>query len=124
MTDTPAPPSHLQAAGRRFYETMVDTFDFDVQELQLLQLLCEQIDLQARARKEIRKHGLTLTNPKSGAIKPNPALSIERQATRLIASLVRQLALPDDEPQVQRGLRRGARPIRGHGRVATARRAD
>ncbi len=113
MTEPLRPPSHLQTEGRRFWEAMTGEYDFDVHELRLLRLTCEQIDIQNQARKAIRKQGLTIINPKSGAVKPNPALSVDRQATRLIQSLLRQLAIPtDDEARPYAGRTPGGRKHR------------
>jgi P27 family predicted phage terminase small subunit len=111
MTDEPLrPPRHLQTEGKRTWERLTAEYDFDPPELILLRALCEQLDVQNQARRSVRRQGLTVTSSRTGVIKPNPALSIERQATRLIASLVRQLALPvDDGKQTYTGRTPGGR---------------
>lgn len=119
MTDPAVqPPGHLQAEGRRFYEQMVEEYDFEIHELRLLRLAAEQVDLQHQARRSVRQGGITIT-AKSGAIKPNPALSVERQATRLLQSLLRQLALPiEDERPRYAGQTPGGRKHRSPRRPA------
>lgn len=120
MTDPLKPPRGLRAAGKRFWTEMTAEYDFEPAELQLLALLCEQLDVQAAASRTLRAEGLTITNERTGNIKPHPALAISREATRVIASLVKALQLPEDQPKLGRGLHRGARPTRGSGRVARA----
>ncbi len=103
MTETALPlppPRHLKREGRDLWRSIVeDHDDLENHQLALLCLACEQADTQDQARKVIARDGMTIT-AKSGAIKPNPHLSIERQAARLLASFIRQLKLdPDQRPR-------------------------
>jgi len=96
--EPPAPPRHLRKDGRDFWRTIVAEHGLESHQLALLCAVCEQFDLQEQARKVIAAEGMTYTT-KSGAIKPRAELSIERQAVRLISTLLRQLKLdPDQKP--------------------------
>jgi hypothetical protein len=94
-------PSHLRGDGRSFWNATASD-DHTPQQHYLLCVICEQIMLQEKCRKVIDKLGPTLTS-KTGVIKPRPELSIERQATRLIQGLMRQLDTLSDPGHVNRG---------------------
>ena len=106
------PPNHLKAAGRRTWEALTAELEFDAAELVLLTRLCEQIDVQTAARRQIAAEGLTVTNAKSGAQKPHPAIAVSVQATRLQAALIRQLAIPADDVKPYAGRTPGGRKHR------------
>ena len=112
--DIPTPPRHLRKDGKDFWTTIVTEHDLESQQLALLCMACEQFDLQEQARKVIAKQGMTYTT-KTGAIKPRAELSIERQAARLISTLIRQLALDADPGPAKRG-----RVVRSRERAARA----
>jgi phage terminase small subunit len=114
----PAPPRHLRKDGRDFWRATVAEHDLESHQLALLCLACEQFDTQDQARKVIAKDGMTYET-KSGAIKPRAELSIERQAARLISTLLRQLKLDADQQPGERWVGR----VKPHGaRVRAARR--
>jgi hypothetical protein len=102
MTDDTTPaPAHLRGDGRSFWNSTA--YDNQTpQQHYLLCVICEQIMLQEKCRKVIEKRGPTLTS-KTGVEKPRPELSIERQATRLIQSLLRQLDAQSALEHVNRG---------------------
>ncbi len=113
--DTAPPPRHLRKEGRDLWRAIIEEHpDLAADELALLCLACEQADTQDQARKVIDKDGMTYAS-KSGAVKPRPELSIERQAARLISTFIRQLKL-DTEP-VKRG-----KVVRHSDRIARAKR--
>jgi phage terminase small subunit len=107
MTDLETkPPTHLRTQGKAFWRPMMADYELNVPETKLLLLLCEQIDLQHEARKSLKKNGLTFLS-KTGTVKPRPELVTERQATRMISTLLRQLDFQDDEkPKMARVRRR------------------
>jgi P27 family predicted phage terminase small subunit len=123
MTDdappaAPAPPEHLRKDGRDFWQTIVQEHDLESHQLALLCLACEQFDTQDQARKVIAQHGMTYAT-KTGTVKPRPELSIERQAARLISTLLRQLKLDADQKPGERWVGR----VKPHGvRVKASRR--
>jgi P27 family predicted phage terminase small subunit len=102
---TPKPPAHLKAAGRKFYQQVVEDWEQGSHELLLLGAACEQIDVVESCRKTIAKEGLEITMAK-GARKENPAVGTMRQATRLIQSLVRQMDLTDKSADTYNGRQR------------------
>jgi phage terminase small subunit len=114
----PAPPRHLRKDGKDFWRTTVQEHDLESHQLALLCMVCEQFDLQEQARKVTATLGMTYET-KSGAIKPRAELSIERQAARLISTLLRQLKLDADQKPGERWVGR----VKPHGvRVKAARR--
>jgi phage terminase small subunit len=122
-TPTPTPPAHLRIDGKRFWREMTDDYGFDVSELKLLTLLCEQIDLEADATRTIKKLGSTYD--KDGTLKVRPEVEVQRQSARLISMLIRQIAIPQTEPVEPQRTRQGTfgKTPRGHGRVARAKAA-
>jgi len=93
---TNKPPHHLGRKGKALWRSISSRYELEAHELELLDRAAEQADIEDQAAQVLKKEGLTLTNARSGNVKPRPELGIQRQATRLLASLLRQLALPAD----------------------------
>lgn len=92
----PDPPDHLSDDAAGWWRQAVRDYAFEAHHLRLLQAACECWDRAQAARREVASTGLTYSDA-AGAIKANPAVSIERDARTLFARLVRELNL-DQEP--------------------------
>jgi phage terminase small subunit len=99
------PPSDLGAAGRAFWRELTRSVDFDVHELPLVRLACEAHDRREEARELLKVEGLVCVNEVSGAQKAHPAIGVEQSSARLVASLLRQLAIPPEAPAARKAQR-------------------
>jgi phage terminase small subunit len=94
-------PSHLRAATRRWWETVVTEYELEAHHVRLLTLAGETWDRGEQARNGIAEHGLTYTD-RFGSPKPRPEVAIERDAKIVFARLLRELALDVDPPAESR----------------------
>ncbi|RJQ72238.1 MAG: phage terminase small subunit P27 family [Desulfobacteraceae bacterium] len=103
------PPKHLKADGRSLWRRLLAEFEIeDSHGLALLQSACEALDRQKEAAAEIERHGLLITNPSTGAVKANPAATIERDARASMLHALRALNL--DTEDVEKPFARPGRP--------------
>ena len=96
METKPKCPKDLGEAGRRFWETVHDTFILDEPAFELLHCACRQLDIITNARAILAESGLTSTN-RYGAVVAHPCVSIESNATAMFRHICRQLAITGDE---------------------------
>ncbi len=105
---TQPPPSHLKAAGREHWLSVLAMFTFSEHDLPMLQSACEQLDRAAEAREIIAKDGVT-TKDRFGQLKEHPACAIERAAHLAFVRIERELALQapaaDTRPPLGRNYR-------------------
>ena len=92
-------PSHLQAAGRRFWREMTEAYEFAPHERAILAEACATLDRAEQFRRALRRHGLTQTN-RYGAEVLRPEVAAERHARAAFASLVGKLGLPSEVEDV------------------------
>lgn len=114
MTETPAIPAHLGAAGRSLYEAAVEEFELSLPELAALLQAAETLDTLRIIEDSIRENG-----PITEAGRPNPLLAEARQQRAILVRLLGLLDLRiDDEeapgengvrPSVSRAARKAAR---------------
>jgi P27 family predicted phage terminase small subunit len=98
----PKPPGHLKAAGRTLWKDIVVQYRIaDAAGLALITTAAEALDRIREAQAAIRKHG-ALVPDRYGALKQNPACSLERDARAGMLSALRALNL-DLEPLRDRG---------------------
>jgi P27 family predicted phage terminase small subunit len=94
----PAPPAHLSASARHWWETTVALYELQEHHLRLLQLACEAWDRAQQARAQIDRDGLTVSTA-DGGIRVHPCIAIERDSRLGFARILRELDL-DVEPPV------------------------
>ena len=76
----PKPPRHLSAESRRLWTEIARGWVLSADALPLLRAALEQRDLYDRMRRQVAKEGATITNPKSGLVKPHPAVGIMHES--------------------------------------------
>lgn len=90
---TSRPPTHLGAAGRRLWRSVVDEYAIaEPHRRAVLVVACEALDTIEAARAEIAARGLVVDAGRLG-VKANPAVAIERDAKRLLLTSLATLDL-------------------------------
>jgi P27 family predicted phage terminase small subunit len=106
-------PRHLKAATRRWFESVVDSWELEPHHVRLLQLAGEAWDRCQQAREVIERDGLTVSTREGGS-KLHPAVRVEDSARIAFARLLRELdldiAAPADarRPPALRSIRGGS----------------
>lgn len=115
-SDLPVPPAHLSASSKRWFLRVVELFELeDHHVLQLVQA-CESLDRAESLRRRLRRDGLFVED-RYGAMKPHPAIALERAARKAFATHLRELGLDTAAPsEAKRPPARAA--IRGNLRVS------
>jgi P27 family predicted phage terminase small subunit len=90
-------PRHLRAKTRAWWSMVVATYQLESHHERLLTLACEAWDVGQLATERISADGLWVTD-RFGAVKPHPAVAIQRDARLGFARLIRELNLDADEP--------------------------
>ena len=80
----PKRPPALSREGKRLWQAVLAAYDLDEPGLLLLRLALEALDRLRQAQVMVRQEGLTVTNPKTGALQPHPALRVEVEARQAI----------------------------------------
>jgi hypothetical protein len=92
----PRPPMHLQPMTRRWFASVVESYELEPHHVRLLQLAGEAWDRCNQARAAL-VDGLTYLD-KSGAPHPRPEVAIERDSRIAFSRLIRELDLDADVP--------------------------
>jgi P27 family predicted phage terminase small subunit len=95
------PPSHLQAATKRWWQAVHEAYELEEHHARLLQMACEAWDQAQEARAALRKHGPTY-NDRFGQPRSRPEVAIERDSRLAFCRILRELRLdiqPDDDPR-------------------------
>src|SRR3954464_5867075 len=85
-------PKHLSPEAKRWWASVVETFDLEPHHLKLLQAACESWDTMQRARATVAEHGQTYLDA-SGSPKAHPAVGIEKDAKIIFSRILRELDL-------------------------------
>jgi phage terminase small subunit len=97
----PAAPGHLSPSSRRWWRQMVAGYEMDPGALRILEAAATTWDRALAARDAIATDGAVITD-RFGALRPHPAVAIERSALLAYARLCRELAIdpapPDTRP--------------------------
>lgn len=93
------PPDHLSEKAAGIWREVVGAYVLEIEGLPLLEKALTQYDRAVEARREIEEEGLTWTNPDSGAVHVNPAVKVERDATKAFRLAWKELDL-DLDPEV------------------------
>ena len=97
------PPRGMTPAGKRIWVEIVADFPpkyHQQKNFRLLELYCETVANWCKARTQLAKEGLTITNENTGVVKKNPLLNIiDSEAAKMI-QLASKLGLtvPPDRP--------------------------
>jgi len=92
----PKSPKHLRAPTQRWFQAMIEQFEFESHHLRILQAACEAWDRCQLCREAIRREGMT-TIDRFGQVRPHPLLATERDSRLAFAKLLKDLHL-DSEP--------------------------
>lgn len=97
MTAADKPPSDLapRGRGRRFWRSILKTYELRPDELELLAEGCRMLDLVEALRVEVAEAGVTLSGSRGQPI-TNPALVELRQQRQELRLLLARLDLPDE----------------------------
>jgi phage terminase small subunit len=115
MATKPRAPSGLGSRGGRFWRTVVDTYELQPDELELLAECCRTLDDLDKLRKAIGRDGTTVAGSK-GQTRTHPALAELRQTRLALGRLLGQLGLPD--PEDEQGRPGIVSPLSARGRKA------
>ncbi len=96
MTEKPRTPPRLGAAGRSLWRAVAGTYELRSDELVLLEKACRTADDAARLDRALLDAPLTVLGS-VGQDRANPLLVESRQTRALLAALLKQLALPDED---------------------------
>jgi P27 family predicted phage terminase small subunit len=93
---SPKPPTHLSAAGKALWSSIVSEapFIFQSHHYETLQILCTALDRAADARKVLAPEGVTVTGQRGTVA--HPAAAIERESQRTALAAMRALNLDAD----------------------------
>lgn len=91
----PAAPKGLNADGARLWREMVGKYVFRIDELVLLERACRAADRIAEMEAELAEGGVT-SRGSMGQTVVHPLIPEIRAHSALVASLVKQLGVPDD----------------------------
>ena len=101
-------PTDLGESGRGLWEALSDAFDFDPQELALLEVACRQADDVSELEAVIVRDGYTVPGS-AGQQRLNGAVSEVRQGRLALGRLLGQLALPNEDGRVLTAKQRQAK---------------
>ena len=90
-------PGHLRAPTRRWYSSVVETFELDEHHLRLLSLAGESYDRAEIARLALKEHGLTFLD-RFGTPRARPEVAISRDCMATFGRLVKELGLDAELP--------------------------
>lgn len=93
----PKPPKHLRPQTKVWWAAITATYQLESHHERLLTLACEAWDVGQLATDRISADGLWVTD-RFGAVKPHPAVAIQRDARLGFARLIRELNLDAEEP--------------------------
>src|SRR4051794_38953416 len=75
----PKPPSHLRAATRRWWSSVVRDYELEPHHILLLTAAGEALDRMAEAREAVRRDG-PYQRDRYGGTKQHPGIAVERDS--------------------------------------------
>jgi P27 family predicted phage terminase small subunit len=100
MVRPPGPPAHLKAAGSALFERVIEEFDLNAAETELLAAACVALDRLTEARELLDRDGLVVES-RAGP-RAHPAFQIERDSRvafdRILARLHLTGVVADQPP--------------------------
>jgi P27 family predicted phage terminase small subunit len=91
------PPAHLSQAAKKWFRSVIESFNLEDHDVNLLTLACEALDRCEQARVVLAKEGVTFID-RFGCPRAHPCVAIERDSRLAYARLLRELCLGDDVP--------------------------
>lgn len=89
----PRPPKYLRPATKRWWRTVIETWDLGDHHIRLLTLAAGAWDRAEQAREALAQFGLTFVDEKINRISARPEVAIERDSRIAFARLLRELDL-------------------------------
>jgi phage terminase small subunit len=89
----PRPPKYLKPATRRWWRSVVETWELDEHHIRLLTLAASAWDRSEEAREILAAQGLIFTDDKINRLQAHPCVAIERDSRLAFARLLRELDL-------------------------------
>lgn len=96
--DATKPPG-LGERGSTFWDTVLDTYELGLGEVELLREVCRSLDLCDELTAQIERDGLVVRGSE-GQPRANPLVTQLTAARRLLSLQIAQLQLPDEDDQV------------------------
>ncbi len=90
----PRAPAHLRAAGRRLWREILAVYDLSPGELEMLRQAARVADLIARADAELAAEPDLMVTGSTGQPRAHPLLDASAAQRRVLAEMVRSMALP------------------------------
>jgi hypothetical protein len=94
----PSIPIHLGTKAKRLWSDVVGKYDLRADELRLLEDACREIDIIERLEVEFRGAD-TMVKGSMGQLVASPLLQELRQHRAVVARLLGQLKLPDEDAE-------------------------
>jgi phage terminase small subunit len=88
------PPKHLKAS-KSWWRSIVDVYELEQHQLQILLVAAEALDRREEAREALRKHGMVYTDDR-GMIRQRPEIAIEREMSNSFLRALRALKLESE----------------------------
>jgi Phage terminase, small subunit len=96
VPDVPVTPAKTSSSrGQAFRTHVLDTFNLDQAELELLEQVCRLLDHADALQAAIEADGVMVTTSQ-GDRRPNPAIAVARSTSLAIGRLLGQLAIPSE----------------------------
>ena len=92
-----AAPKHLKPATRKWFDSVLESYELEPHHLRLLTLAAQAWDEAELARKALEEHGYTYED-RFGAPRSRPEVAIQRDARLGLVRVLRELALDINEP--------------------------
>lgn len=93
-------PAGLKAGGKRIWAKVSDAYELRVDELDILEDVCREVDMIASLEKELRTTGLMTTGSMGQAV-VNPLVAELRQHRATKKSLWAALKLPAEDGEAE-----------------------
>lgn len=113
----PKTPAKLAAGGRSLWSAVVGEYELRADELRILEHAARTVDLIDNMAAELAKADLMVPGS-MGQSRPHPLLTEIRGHRALLASLLKQLDLPDDNVPALSGSQKAGGAARARWRAA------
>jgi P27 family predicted phage terminase small subunit len=108
MTGPPGPPAHLKTAGKSLFSRVIEEFDLNAAETELLDAACVALDRLTAARELLDRDGLVVDG-RAGP-RAHPACMIERDSRVAFDRILARLKLTgvEADPLPKKGSHRSS----------------
>jgi phage terminase small subunit len=101
MPQRPRPPAHLRPSTQEWFASVTADYMLEPHHVRLLTLAAEAWDRACQAREALAEHGLTFID-RFGCPHARPEAAVVRDSRTAFASLMRELDLDVEPPDVGR----------------------